>query len=252
MTARSDAGSPRPVTSPEVPPAPRQPLTLSGLAFAGLLLVAWFLSGGDAPDYTAADDAWTTWAGANRVRSGVGGFVILLAGLALLHFAGTIRGALATTQENVARSTHLARVAVAGAVVGGTGIAMAIVMVGATTSEGSQADPLVSRAVMTAATGPYLVAAMGFAALLGSAGLLTVRHGPLPRWTGVVALVGALAFVIPFLTLIAGTGKDSAFGYGFLPGILALATWSSATSIASYRRSTSPRQASALMLGTEP
>jgi len=37
------------------------------------------------------------------------------------------------------------------------------------------------------------------------------------------------------LTVIAGLGEDSVFGYGFLPGILALVIWSSATSIARYR-----------------
>jgi hypothetical protein len=31
------------------------------------------------------------------------------------------------------------------------------------------------------------------------------------------------------------TGEDSVFGYGFLPGILALVIWSIATSIVSYR-----------------
>jgi hypothetical protein len=41
--------------------------------------------------------------------------------------------------------------------------------------------------------------------------------------------------MITFLTLIAGVGEDSVFGYGFLPGILALVIWSIATSIARYR-----------------
>ena len=50
-----------------------------------------------------------------------------------------------------------------------------------------------------------------------------------------MALIGAVAFLITFLTLIAGTGEDSVFGYGFLPGILALVIWSIATSIARYR-----------------
>jgi uncharacterized membrane protein len=113
---------------------------------------------------------------------------------------------------------------------------MAIVMVAAATSEGADADPVVSRAVAGAASaGPYLVAAMGFAALLGAAGLLTLRSGVFPRWTGIVALIGAVAFLITPLTVIAGTGEDSVFGYGFLPGILALVIWSTATSIATYR-----------------
>ena len=200
-----------------------------------LLVFGWFLSGGDAPDYTAADEDWAEWAGDNRSRSGIGAFLTLLAGFAFLHFAGTIRSVLGSAETTVCGSVQLAHVAFAGAVVGAAGIAMAIVMVGAATSEGADADPVVSRAVTTASAGPYLVAAMGFAALLGAAGLLTLRSGVFPRWTGIVALVGAVAFLITFLTLIAGTGEDSVFGYGFLPGILALVIWSIATSIARYR-----------------
>jgi hypothetical protein len=236
MTPRSGAGSPGPTTPPGTrPPSVQRLLALSGVVFALLLLFGWFLSGGDAPDYTATDDTWTNWADANRVRSGIGGLLILLAGVALLHFAGSIRSVLGGAETTVPGSVELARVAFAGAVVGATGIAMAIVTVGAATSEGSYADPLVIRAVATASAGPYLVAAMGFAALLGSAGLVTVQRGAFPRWTGIVALVGASAFVITFLTLVAGTGKDSVFGYGFLPGVLALVLWSIATSIATYR-----------------
>jgi hypothetical protein len=50
-----------------------------------------------------------------------------------------------------------------------------------------------------------------------------------------VALLGALSFLITFLTLIAGTGEDSVFGFGFFPGVLVLVIWSIATSIARYR-----------------
>jgi hypothetical protein len=89
--------------------------------------------------------------------------------------------------------------------------------------------------VASASAGPYLVAAMGFAALLGAAGVWTLRSGCFPRWTGVVALLGAVGFLIAFLTLLAGLGEDSLFGYGFLPGILALVIWSVATSISQYR-----------------
>jgi hypothetical protein len=120
----------------------------------------------------------------------------LLAGIALLHFAGTIRSVLGGAERTVPGSVQLARVAFAGAVVGAAGIATAIVMVGAATSEGADADPLVSRAVTTASAGPYLVAAMGFAALLGAAGLVTLRSGVFPPWTGIVALIGAIAFLI--------------------------------------------------------
>ena len=130
---------------------------------------------------------------------------------------------------------QLARVAFAGALTGITGITMAIVIIAAAATEGADADPVVSRAVTTAAAGPYFVAAMGFAVMLAAAGLLTLRTGVFARWIGIVALVGALSFLITFLALIQGTSEDSVFGYGFLPGILALAIWSIATSLAAYR-----------------
>jgi hypothetical protein len=76
---------------------------------------------------------------------------------------------------------------------------------------------------------------MGFAAMLMAAGLLTLATGAFARWTGFVALFGALSFLITFLTLLAGTGEDSVFGFGFFPGVLALAIWSIATSIAMSR-----------------
>ena len=142
---------------------------------------------------------------------------------------------LGNAETTVRGSAQLARVAFAGALTGIAGMATAIVMIAAATSEGTDADPVVSRAVTTASAGPFLVAAMGFAALLMAAGLLTLRTGVFARWTGFVALVGALSFLITFLTLIAGTGEDSVFGFGFFPGVLALVIWSIATSIARYR-----------------
>ena len=211
-------------------------LALSGVAFAVLLVLGWFLSGGDAPDYTASDEDWTTWAGDNRSRSGIAASLMLLGGVAFLHFTGTVRSALGSAETTVRPgSAALAHAAFGGALVGITGIGMALVTVASATSEGSDADPVAIRAVATASAGPYLVAAMGFATLLGAAGLSTLRHGSFPRWTGIVALVGAAGFLITFLTLVAGTGEDSVYGYGFLPGILALVIWSIATSIAEYR-----------------
>ena len=67
----------------------------------------------------------------------------------------------------------------------------------------------------SAAAGPYFVAAMGFAVMLAAAGLLTLRTGVFARWIGIVALLGALSFVITFFALIQGTSEDSVFGFGF-------------------------------------
>ena len=50
--------------------------------------------------------------------------------------------------------TALTRVAFAGALAGITGITIAIVMIAAAATEGADADPVVSRAVTSAAAGP--------------------------------------------------------------------------------------------------
>ena len=208
---------------------------LSGIAFAVLLVVGFFLSGGDTPDYTATDQEWTNWAENNELKSRIGAFLTLIAGFVFLHFAGTIRTVLGTAEATVPGSVQLAQAAFAGAVTGITGITMAIVMIAGASAEGADAHPLVIRAVASATVGPFLVAAMGFAAWLAAAGLLTLRSGVFARWIGIVALLGGLAFFVTFFTLIVGPGEDSVFGYGFFVGFLALATWSITTSITTYR-----------------
>ncbi len=91
------------------------------------------------------------------------------------------------------------------------------------------------RAAFAGALAGITFAAMGFAAMLAAAGLLTLRTAVFARWIGIVAVLGALSFLITFLALLQGTSENSVFGYGFLPGILALAIWSIATSTATHR-----------------
>jgi hypothetical protein len=164
------------MTSPDTLPlsSQRRLIALSGVAFAVLLLFGWFLSGGNTPDYTAPDAEWVAWAEDNSQLSGIAGFLILLAGVALLHFAGTIRSALGTAEMSLQGSVELARVAFAGAIVGGSCLAMAIVMVVGVLVTPSSADTgnstddplavdLLSRAVdapaMVSYTGTQFVAA---------------------------------------------------------------------------------------------
>ncbi len=82
-----------------LPPSWQRLLALSGVAFAVLFVVGWFASGGDAPDYRAADQDWTDWAEDNQWRSRIGGFLMLLAGFLFLHFAGTIRSVLGSAES---------------------------------------------------------------------------------------------------------------------------------------------------------
>lgn len=92
-----------------------------------LFVIGWFASGGDAPDYSAADQAWTDWADDDQWKSRIGAFAMLLAGFVFLHFAGTIRSVLGTAEPAARGSAQLARVAFAGALVGIAGMCTAIV-----------------------------------------------------------------------------------------------------------------------------
>jgi len=223
--------------SPEPLPSTWQRLlALSGVAFAVLFLIGWFASGGDAPDYGAADQAWTSWADDNQWKSRIGAFAMLLAGFVFLHFAATIRTALGSAETTLRGSVELARAAFAGAITGMAGMTMAIVIIASATTEGADSNPVVTRAVATASAGPFLLSAMGFAALLMASGLVTLRSGVFARWTGVVAIVGAVSFLVTFAAVLSGLGEDSLFGFGFFPGVLALVIWSIATSIATSRR----------------
>ncbi len=222
-------------TSSAVPASWQRLLALSGVAFGVLFVIGWFASGGDAPDYGAQDADWTNWADDNQWKSRIGAFAMLLAGFVFLHFAATIRTALGTTEATVRGSAQLARVAFAGAITGMAGMTMAIVMISGATTEGADANPVVTRAIASASAGPFLLSAMGFAAFLMSAGLLTLWSGVFARWTGVVALIGAVSFLVAFAAVLSGLGEDSIFGFGFFPGVLALVIWSIATSLATSR-----------------
>ena len=148
-------------------------LALSGVAFAVLLVVGFLISGGNTPDYAADDQEWLRWADGNEIKSRIGAFLVLLAGLAGLHFMATVRSMWGRVETTVRGSEQLARVAFAGGLVGITGITLAIVMLAGASAEGADADPTVTRAVASATlVGPFLVAAMGFAAFLAAGGFL--------------------------------------------------------------------------------
>jgi hypothetical protein len=218
-----------------LPTSRQRLLAVSGIAFAVLLCIAWFSNGAETPHYTAPDHDWTTWANNTEMKGRFAAFFALLAGLVFVPFAATIRDMLATAERTDHGGVRLSQVAYAGGLIGVTSFVIATVTFSGASAEGAQANPVVSRAIATGDVGPFLVAPMGFAAFLTAGGLVALRSGVLPRWTAVVALIGAVSFTITFLTTLDGSADGSVFGYGFFPGVVALVTWSIATSIARYR-----------------
>ncbi len=217
-------------------PTWRRRLALSGVAFAFFLVVGWLTSPvADSPHYGASDQKWTNWAHNDQSKGHISSFAMLLAAFTFLYFIAAIRSALEGAESSVRGSAYLARVAFAGGVTGIVGMTMAFVSIANASAEGASADPVVSRAVTTGTAGPFLVGAVGFATLLLAVGVPTLRNGVFARWTGVVALIGAVCFLITLLTVLNNTGNGSALGYAFFPALLSLVIWTVATSIARYR-----------------
>jgi hypothetical protein len=213
-------------------------LALAGVAFAALFTVGWFTTGGVTPHNTAPGQDWINWAQDNQWNGRISGFLMLLAGFAFLYFMAAVRSLLGTAERPGREAGPLARVAYGGALTGMGSFAMAAVVLAAASSDGANADPVVSEAVATAAGGPFLVGAMGFAAFLSAIGMLTLRTGVFARWTGAVALIGAICFLVTFMTVLDGTTDGSPFGYAFFPAIVALVIFTLATSLATYRGAT--------------
>ena len=223
--------------SPDALPASWQRLlALSGVVFAPLFVVGWLSSAvSDSPNYVAAQEKWITWAQNDHIKGRISSFALVLAAFVFIYFLGAVRSALEEAESSVRGSRELARVGFAGALTGIVGITMAFVSIANASAPGEKADPLVSKAVLTSAAGPFLVGATGFSAFLLATGVLTLRTGVLPRWTGFVALVGSGCFFITLLTILNNSGNGSAFGYAFFPAMLSLVIWSIDTSIATYR-----------------
>jgi hypothetical protein len=122
------------------------------------------------------------WAHDNQWKGRISAFAMLLAAFIFLYFISVVRNVLA--ESRVRDSAQLGRVVFAGALIGVGGMSIALVTIAAASSDGANVDPVVSKAVATGAAGPYLIAAMGFAASLTAAGLVTLRTGSLPAGRG--------------------------------------------------------------------
>lgn len=195
---------------------------LAGIAFAMLFLAALFLLVGDLPEYGATDAEWTRWAEDSDAANRVSLLLMMLAGVAFLLFAGPLRRA----QEG----GTLATTALAGGVVGMSGMVVAAVLMRLAGVHGADSDPTITRSLVEAAAAGFLLASFGFCAHLLAIGLETLRTGAFARWSGIVALVGAGGFLLTFGTAV-DASTESAFGLGYPLGFLCLVIWSIAAGL---------------------
>lgn len=141
-----------------------------------LLLIGFLLSGGDTPDYTAADGEWTKWAVDSESNNRIAMLPTLLAGYEFLHFAGLLRSVYGIAERAVRGFARLAHVAYAGGIAGIAGVVMAVARIGAASLQGDKINATVAREQRSTA-GPFLLDSVGFAVFFTASALHVLRTG---------------------------------------------------------------------------
>jgi hypothetical protein len=191
---------------------------LTGVLFAVLAVVAVF-TGGETPEANASAAKVIAYFGTHRSEVETSNIMFALAFIVVVLFAGALRSYVRSEAEG------LGALILVGA---------AIMSVGAVTVSGVEyglAHHLTQLSPSTAQTLNVLTNELGLPILAGafvfaiSSGLAILRGANLPKWLGWVAIVLAIAVLIPPI--------------GF-PALLGFVIWSIIVSILMYRRTGAP------------
>ncbi|MDQ4040669.1 MAG: hypothetical protein M3141_02850 [Actinomycetota bacterium] len=180
---------------------------LSGVLFVALL-VASFLISGEPPDsdeslaevleYWRDDDS-------KVIASAILGIYGLVA---FLWFLGALRSALRAAEGGTGR---LSATAFAGGIVLAVGAAVGLAIQYAAAESAGDVPTQVTQTLSVLNAEYFIPFPVGLGVLLLATAVATIRHGPLPKWMGWVALVLGIAAITPagFVAFI-----------GFLPWVV--------------------------------
>lgn len=182
---------------------------ISGAAFAILLFVGINLMLGSEPNTSSKDSAatiaskWTAVVHSSSHRSKIilGALLVMLAALALIWFANTIRNRYAPTGSPLMAFATVAAVGVAGSVVG------PLVLIGGHTF-GNEALPTDGNVMWAVGnmTMPLLLVVYGFGLAATLATFAVVARAALPRWLLVFTWIVAVASLasVEFFPMLLG------------------------------------------------
>lgn len=204
-------------------PGSHRSTAILGTAFAAVF-VGVFALGGESPEETvpAADVIAYYQNHASQVR--VGAYVIVVAAVLLLFFAGGLRDAL-EADETSPRGKGLSTVAFGGAVAYAMGLGVMAVssLAMVTAADSGNADAATTLNILDNKTFPLFM--VGLSTIMLATGLRARQAAVLPRWLGWVSIV--LGVLAP-----AGPGGFVAFS--------AFPFWVVAVGVALARRSAEP------------
>jgi hypothetical protein len=189
---------------------------LTGVVFAVLVVIA-ILTGGETPDANASPAKVIAYYGSHRSEVETSGIVFALAFLFVVLFAGALRSYLRRTPA----AEGLAAIVLAGGVLMAAGVFMAVSAEYGLAHNLHYLTPATAQTLSVLSNELFLPVLGGaFLFAIGS-GLAILRGARLPRWLGWVAIVLAIAVLIP----------PASF-----PALLVFAIWSVIVSILIYRR----------------
>jgi|SRR5688572_14046023 hypothetical protein len=202
-----------------------------GLGFVLLLIVSIIVGGGDTPDYDASAAEWVEYAADNESEVQVGGVLLSLAAFQFLWFVGYLRGEIGRAEAAARGFTRMSHIIFAGGVTAAVGF---VLSAGLTTAAVSQPDGTpaeIVRSLGTLSYYPFLVASVGLATMLYTSWFAISKLGVLPRWLGIIGLIGGLAYLATLFVQLNPEDDGGAVAVAFPIGFLALLVFVGAASI---------------------
>lgn len=175
---------------------------LTGLAFFVLALVAFLISG-ESPELGDPPQEIVDYYVDNETSQFTSAALETLAATALVFFGGYLRRVLRVAEGD---GGILSAVAFAGAVILATGLAIDATITFALGDAAGEVDPVAIQTLLALYSNDFLPLALGMQVLMLATGISVIRHGALPKWIGVIAiLIGVIAATpIGFASFIGG------------------------------------------------
>jgi len=174
---------------------------LSGIGYVLLYVIGFLITLPDSPDFTDNPSKYVPYYVDHKSDIMLGGVALLLAGVLLLWFFGSIRAASAAAEGGEGR---VSAIGFAGGVIG---IGMYIVGVAAFMLPALRLDNDQKLTVETAMTfqdlGSVLLGMavpIGFGVLFIATAVVGFRHGVIPKWWAWITVIVGVAMLVPFIS----------------------------------------------------
>lgn len=232
--------APSPRTDPFSPGMQRLAAAF-GILFAILLIVSILLSGEDTPDFGDPAAEWAAYAADNADNLRIAALVMALAVYCFLWFLAYLRSELGRGETEARGFTRVSYAVFAGGIVGIVGLTLGVFLNAAVVAH-TDTNPDTLRALSQLSGPAFGLGSIGFATMLVATGLLLARVPVLPRWIGILSVVGGTFFLLT-LGILLSDEYDNAFGIFFPLAFLSLVIFTVACSVTWLQRLGGPRPA---------